>query len=55
MDIPLPLISPTCPLQYDRIRHGRLAARPRDLVVDHVRDVLRAYDRASHPHLMEHV
>ncbi|GCD39689.1 tagatose-6-phosphate kinase [Streptomyces chrestomyceticus JCM 4735] len=55
MDIPLPLLSAHLPLQYARVRHGELAARPRDLVVDHVRDVLRGYDRASDPRLMEHV
>ncbi|MFB7598996.1 D-tagatose-bisphosphate aldolase, class II, non-catalytic subunit [Streptomyces sp. NPDC056160] len=55
VDIPLPLLSAHLPLQYARVRHGELAARPRDLAVDHVRDVLRDYGRASHPHLMEHV
>ncbi|WP_238782917.1 D-tagatose-bisphosphate aldolase, class II, non-catalytic subunit [Streptomyces monomycini] len=55
VDIPLPLLSAHLPLQYVRVRHGELAARPRDLAVDHVRDVLRDYGRASHPYLMEHV
>ncbi|KPC86370.1 tagatose-bisphosphate aldolase, partial [Streptomyces sp. NRRL F-6602] len=53
--IPLPLLSAHLPLQYARVRHGELAARPHDLVVDHVRDVLRDYDRASHPNQKEHV
>ncbi|MDQ1035403.1 D-tagatose-1,6-bisphosphate aldolase subunit GatZ/KbaZ [Streptomyces sp. V3I8] len=55
VDIPLPLLSAHLPLQYARVRHGELAARPRDLAVDHVRDVLRDYDRASHPNQKEHV
>ncbi|MGV9853627.1 D-tagatose-bisphosphate aldolase, class II, non-catalytic subunit [Streptomyces sp. NPDC003442] len=55
VDIPLPLLSAHLPLQYARVRHGELAARPRDLAVDHVRDVLRDYDRASRPNQKEHV
>ncbi|WP_404198840.1 D-tagatose-bisphosphate aldolase, class II, non-catalytic subunit [Streptomyces tauricus] len=55
VDIPLPLLSAHLPLQYARVRHGELAARPRDLIVDHVRDVLRDYDRACHPNQKEHV
>ncbi|GHA45222.1 tagatose-6-phosphate kinase [Streptomyces tauricus] len=55
VDIPLPLLSAHLPLQYARVRHGELAARPRDLAVDHVRDVLRDYDRACHPNQKEHV
>jgi D-tagatose-1,6-bisphosphate aldolase subunit GatZ/KbaZ len=46
--VPLPLLSAHLPLQYARVRRGELAARPRDLAVDHVRDVLRDYDRAAH-------
>ncbi|MFF6852200.1 D-tagatose-bisphosphate aldolase, class II, non-catalytic subunit [Streptomyces antimycoticus] len=55
VDIPLPLLSAHLPLQYARVRHGELAARPRDLAVDHVRDVLRDYDRASRPNQKEYV
>ncbi|MEU5269841.1 D-tagatose-bisphosphate aldolase, class II, non-catalytic subunit [Streptomyces hygroscopicus] len=55
LDIPLPLLSAHLPNQYARVRRGELAARPRDLAVDHVRDVLRDYDRASHPNQKEHV
>ena len=55
MDIPLPLLSAHLPLQYARVRRGELAARPRDLAMDHVRDVLRDYDRASHPNQKEYV
>ncbi|MEU5445358.1 D-tagatose-bisphosphate aldolase, class II, non-catalytic subunit [Streptomyces griseofuscus] len=55
VDIPLPLLSAHLPLQYARVRHGELAARPRDLAVDHVRDVLRDYDHATRPNQKEHV
>jgi D-tagatose-1,6-bisphosphate aldolase subunit GatZ/KbaZ len=55
VDIPLALLSAHLPLQYARVRQGELAARPRDLALDHVRDVLRDYDRASTPNQKEHV
>nr|WP_192756657.1 D-tagatose-bisphosphate aldolase, class II, non-catalytic subunit [Actinopolymorpha pittospori] len=48
-DIPLPLLSAHLPDQYTRVRRGELAVEPRALAIDRVRDVLRAYDRASHP------
>jgi D-tagatose-1,6-bisphosphate aldolase subunit GatZ/KbaZ len=46
VELPLPLISAHLPDQYTRIRRGELVAQPRALVIDHVRDVLRAYARA---------
>ena len=46
VEIPLPLISAHLPDQYARIRRGQLATQPHALVIDHVRDVLRAYARA---------
>jgi D-tagatose-1,6-bisphosphate aldolase subunit GatZ/KbaZ len=49
VELPLPLISAYLPDQYTRIRRGELAARPHALVIDHVRDVLRAYARACGP------
>lgn len=49
VDLPLPLISQHLPGQYARIRRGELDADPRVLVIDHVRDVLRAYSRACDP------
>ncbi|MGW5351405.1 D-tagatose-bisphosphate aldolase, class II, non-catalytic subunit [Streptomyces sp. NPDC004031] len=55
VDIPLPLLSAHLPLQYARVRRGELAPRPRDLAVDHVRDVLRDYARATRPHQKEYV
>jgi D-tagatose-1,6-bisphosphate aldolase subunit GatZ/KbaZ len=44
--IPLPLISQYLPIQYDRIRTGRLESTAQALVVDRVRDALRPYARA---------
>ena len=49
VELPLPLISQHLPDQYARIRRGELVAQPRALVIDHVRDVLRAYARACDP------
>jgi D-tagatose-1,6-bisphosphate aldolase subunit GatZ/KbaZ len=49
VELPLPLISAHLPDQYTRIRRGELAAQPHALVIDHVRDVLRAYARACDP------
>jgi D-tagatose-1,6-bisphosphate aldolase subunit GatZ/KbaZ len=44
--IPLPLISQFLPIQYDRIRTGRLESTAQALVIDRVRDALRPYARA---------
>jgi D-tagatose-1,6-bisphosphate aldolase subunit GatZ/KbaZ len=49
VELPLPLISAHLPDQYARIRRGELAAEPHTMVIDHVRDVLRAYARACDP------
>jgi D-tagatose-1,6-bisphosphate aldolase subunit GatZ/KbaZ len=49
LEIPLPLISAYLPDQYTRIRRGELTADPHALVIDHVRDVLRAYASACNP------
>jgi len=49
VELPLPLISAHLPDQYARARRGELAAEPHALVIDHVRDVLRAYARACVP------
>lgn len=48
-DIPLPLLSAHLPNQYARVRRGELAAEPRELAVDRVRDVLRDYAKACTP------
>lgn len=44
--IPLPLISQYLPAEYGRVRDGRLAPEPEQLVLDHVKDVLRTYAAA---------
>ena len=44
--VPLPLLSQHLPRQYARVREGVLPPEPRALAIDHVRDVLRDYDRA---------
>jgi D-tagatose-1,6-bisphosphate aldolase subunit GatZ/KbaZ len=44
--VPLPMLSASLPAQYQRVRTGILAADPRSLVVDRVRDVLRDYAAA---------
>jgi D-tagatose-1,6-bisphosphate aldolase subunit GatZ/KbaZ len=44
--LPLPLVDQVLPAQYARVRSGDLAAEPRELVVDHIRDVLRVYRAA---------
>ena len=49
--IPLPLISQFLPEQYTRVRAGELAADPRSLVIDRVRDCLRPYALACFPQL----
>jgi D-tagatose-1,6-bisphosphate aldolase subunit GatZ/KbaZ len=41
--IPLPLISQYLPLQYIKVREGALNATPRELIVDHIQDILRQY------------
>ena len=46
VELPLPLISQHLPEQYARIRRGELEPQPSALVIDHIRDVLRAYSRA---------
>lgn len=51
--LPLPLLSAHLPLQYARVRRGELPLRPRDLAIDHVRDVLRDYSRACNPNHKE--
>ncbi|GLR08124.1 tagatose-bisphosphate aldolase [Mixta theicola] len=44
--IPLPLISQYLPLQYVKVRAGTLNAAPRELIIDHIQDILRQYHAA---------
>ncbi|SCC17974.1 D-tagatose-1,6-bisphosphate aldolase subunit GatZ/KbaZ [Kosakonia oryziphila] len=41
--IPLPLISQYLPLQYSKVREGVLKSTPRELILDHIQDVLQQY------------
>ena len=47
--VPETLLAQYLPDQYRRVRRGQLAAHPRALVVDKVRDVLRTYAAACRP------
>ncbi|RPH28586.1 tagatose-bisphosphate aldolase subunit KbaZ [Buttiauxella warmboldiae] len=46
--LPLPLISQYLPLQYAKVRAGKIAATPHELIIDHIQDVLRQYHAACH-------
>jgi len=52
-DIPPPLLGQHLPDQYARVRRGELRVEPADLILDRVRDVLRAYSLACSPTLTE--
>ncbi|ASK02112.1 TPA: tagatose-bisphosphate aldolase subunit KbaZ [Citrobacter freundii] len=41
--IPLPLISQYLPLQYVKVREGDLSATPRELIINHIQDILQQY------------
>lgn len=41
--VPLPMLSQHLPAQYARVRNGEVSNSPRELVIDHIRDVLRDY------------
>ncbi|TCW13488.1 tagatose-bisphosphate aldolase noncatalytic subunit [Raoultella sp. BIGb0138] len=47
LPIPLPLISQYMPLQYIKVREGDLKAAPRELIIDHIQDILQQYHAAS--------
>ena len=53
LDIPPPLLSQHLPDQYARVRRGELPVEPKALVIDRVRDVLRAYALACTPTVQE--
>ena len=44
--IPLPLISQYMPLQYVKVREGDLNATPRELIINHIQDILQQYHAA---------
>ncbi|AUV51949.1 tagatose-bisphosphate aldolase [Raoultella planticola] len=44
--LPLPLLSQYMPLQYLKVREGDLKAEPRELILDHIQDILQQYHAA---------
>lgn len=44
--IPLPLISQYLPLQYIKVREGHLRATPRELIINHIQDIIAQYHTA---------
>lgn len=46
--IPLPLISQYLPLQYVKVREGNINATPRELIINHIQDILQQYHAACH-------
>lgn len=44
--IPLPLISQYLPMQYNKVREGRINATPHELIIAHIQDVLSQYHGA---------
>jgi D-tagatose-1,6-bisphosphate aldolase subunit GatZ/KbaZ len=46
-EIPPPLLSQYLPTQYSRVRLGELPVEPKAFILDHVRDTLQSYARAS--------
>lgn len=44
--IPLPLISQYLPLQYVKVREEDLNATPRELIINHIQDILQQYHTA---------
>lgn len=47
--IPLPVLSQYMPVQYRRVRDGRLKNTPEALIKDRIRNVLEDYNYAVHP------
>ena len=48
-NLPDPLLSAFLPMQYERVREGRLGRSPRQHVIDRLRDLLRTYAAAVIP------
>ena len=44
--IPLPLISQYLPLQYVKVRSGELQPTLRELIINHIQDILAQYHTA---------
>lgn len=52
-EIPLPLLSQHLPLQYERVRNGKLEPVPEAIIMDHIRDALKDYAFACKPRTQE--
>lgn len=50
LQIPLPLISQYLPFEYAAIRDGRIQPQPMQIILHHIRRVLRIYAKASGVH-----
>lgn len=50
--IPLPVLSQYMPIQYRRVRDGRLKNNPEALIMDRIRNVLEEYDYAVRPTIL---
>lgn len=46
VDIPLPLLSQYFPEQFKRVREGAITAKPQELIIDKIQQVLRSYSQA---------
>ena len=53
--IPLPLISQYLPLQYSKVREGVLKATPRELIINHIQDILQQYHAACQGEISHNV
>lgn len=53
--IPLPLISQYLPLQYSKVREGVLNATPRELIINHIQDILQQYHAACQGEISHNV
>ena len=53
--IPLPLISQYLPLQYSKVREGVLNATPRELIINHIQDILLQYHAACQGEISHNV
>ena len=45
-EVPDGLISQYLPLQYSKVREGALKSTPRELIIDHIQDILQQYHAA---------
>lgn len=48
IDVPIALLSQYMPIQYTRVREGRLMANPHELILDRIKQCLEEYQYATH-------